>query len=134
MKQLILTYNELHLSDDVAKTYHSVLESLGIKSIVKDVPNNQIKTLEILWRTLPTYARNRLDEVIYHRWDMTIETFLHNYTMCEVGRKMRVGPETIKEINTALRKLGYNWCAYCRNCPLAEQMYEADLRKRNENL
>lgn len=134
MKQLIVTYSELHLSDDIAKTYQSILESLGIKAVVKDVPNDKIQTLKILWRTLPTYARNRLDEVIYHRWDMTIETFLHNYTMCEVGRKMRIGPETIKEINTALRKLGYNWCAYCRNCPVAEQMYEADLCKRNENL
>ena len=119
MKQLILTYNELHLSDEVAHTYSEILKTLGITPIIKEVPN-KVKTVEAIKYKISVYARNRLSEVISHNWNMSIETFLYNYSMCEVKRKMYIGPVTIEEIRKALNDLGYNWCAYCRNCPMAE--------------
>jgi hypothetical protein len=120
MKQIILTYNELVLDDSAANAYKTVLESLGIKVILKDIPNNRIPIVHDLLIYLSQRARNMLGEVIEHNWSMSIETFLYNYSICEVRRKVQIGDVTINEINNALQKLGYNWCAYCRKCPLAE--------------
>ena len=120
MKQLILTYHELHLSDEVADTYSNILNTLGITPIIKEIPNNKIKTLKSIQFKLSTYARNRLSEIILWDWDMSIETFVYNYSICEIKRKRSVGNVTIEEIRVALSKLGYNWCSYCRNCPIAK--------------
>ena len=120
MKQIILTYNELVLDDSAADAYKTVLESLGIKVISKDIPNNRIPIVHDLLAYLSKRTRTMLGEVIGHDWNMSMETFLYNYSICEVRRKAQIGDVTINEINHALRKLGYIWCAYCRKCPLAE--------------
>ena len=120
MKQLILTYNELVLDDSAANAYKTVLESLGIKVILKDIPNNRIPIVHDLLIYLSQRTKNMLGEAIKHNWGMSIETFLYNYSICEIRRKAQIGDVTINEINNALQKLGYNWCAYCRKCPASE--------------
>ena len=120
MKQVIIDYNELILSDDVAATHQAVLESLGIEVIIKDVPNNRIPIIHDLLPSLSFRSRSIIGQLTDHNWNMSIETFLHTYSICDFKSKYGVGEETLRDVNLALTKKGYCWCSYCKGCKLID--------------
>ena len=113
MKKITIEH-EITLSDEQAKIYSDILNSLNIKHKVYELENVPTLRSFVEKNCLSLRARNQLGKLANYQWNMSLEYFLHKYSFCEFSKMYGVGETTITEVKIALLENGHNWCQYCK--------------------